>query len=96
MIRTKNRPTLIRSHGPVSSPEVSDPDFTLLQLQSELETQEAGAKVAHLRTIGGNLLEKQRYAEALPVFEALLAADPGSVQIQETLARCLERLGRWS
>src|SRR5271155_3284518 len=73
-----------------------DSDFSLLQLQSHLENDESADRIASLRTIGKTLVQKRRYDEAAEVFESLLALDPTSVQTQQSLARCLERLGRWA
>jgi tetratricopeptide (TPR) repeat protein len=78
-----------------AAPGISDPDFALLQLQSQLENDEGADRIGSLRTIGKILMQKRRYEEAIPVYEALLAVDATSVQTQQTLARCLERLGRW-
>jgi tetratricopeptide (TPR) repeat protein len=73
----------------------TESDFALLQLQSQVESADTADQIASLRTIGKMLIQQQRYAEALPVYESLLTLDPTGVQTQQTLARCLERLGRW-
>ncbi|HEY1754933.1 MAG TPA: tetratricopeptide repeat protein [Bryobacteraceae bacterium] len=54
-----------------------------------------GDGIEDLRKLAQALAGQERYEEALPVYEALLAADRPGVQTQEALARCLERLGRW-
>ena len=51
-------------------------------------------RVGELRSAGKALVQQHRYQEAVRVYEALLAVD-GSLQHQEALARCLEKLGRW-
>jgi tetratricopeptide (TPR) repeat protein len=80
---------------PLVPSEDADPDFELLQLQSQMENGENPNKTGSLRTMGRILMQKRRYADAVPVYEALISADPGNVQSQEALARCLERMGRW-
>jgi tetratricopeptide (TPR) repeat protein len=74
----------------------SDSSAALLQLQLDLENGQMADGIVRLRSFAKALVQKQRYEEAVPVFEALLAADPSGVQTQESLARCLDRLGRWA
>ena len=76
--------------------ESSDSSVARLQLQLDLENGQMVDGIARLRSFAKALVQKQRYEEAVPVFEALLAADPSGVQTQESLARCLDRLGRWA
>jgi tetratricopeptide (TPR) repeat protein len=65
------------------------------QLQSQRDYTEAANEIESLRKLGQALVGQERYEEALPVYEALLAVDRPGVQTQEALARCLDRLGRW-
>ena len=82
--------------GIATQVDSEDVDSTLLQLHSQLENGVGTDRIQSLRAIGKILVQKQRYAEAVPVYESLLALESTSVQSQEALARCLERMGRWA
>jgi tetratricopeptide (TPR) repeat protein len=77
------------------SANLSDTESNVVPIQSQREYAEAPDGIEGLRKLAQVLVGQQRYEEALPVYEALLAVDRPGVQIQEALARCLERLGRW-